>query len=141
MELAGLNINDDDSIPVIVTSNMDIKSFVKGYHAYKNLWKPVINEQLSIAMEPTNVADKYAVCVKKSNIIVGHLPLGKSGRFAKTIFYFLRADSYAECNVKITGKAVNLGDGEGMKVPCLLNIVGRKDMLEILKQELCKNSD
>ena len=36
--------------------------------------------------------DKYAVCVKKENKIVGHLPLGKSGKFAKTIFYFLRTD-------------------------------------------------
>ena len=47
-------------------------------------------------MEPYNVIDKYAVCVKKNNVIVGHLPLGKDGRFAKIIFYFLRADRYAE---------------------------------------------
>ena len=75
-----------------------------------------------VEMEPGNVVDKYAVCVKKNNMIVGHLPLGKNGRFAKTIFYFLRADIYAKCKVIITGKEVNLGDGEGMQVPCLLKI-------------------
>ena len=54
-------------------------------------------------------------------------------RFAKTIFYFLREDSYAECNVLTTGKEVNLGDGEEMQVSCLLENTGTKNMLEILK--------
>ena len=30
-------INDYDLIPIIVTSNTKIKSYVKGYHAYKGL--------------------------------------------------------------------------------------------------------
>ena len=108
---------------------------MKGYHAYKGIWKPFINEELTTAMEPDNVIEKYAVCVKKDNVIVGHLPLGKDGRFAKMVFYFLRADRYAECKVIITGKEVNLGDGEGMQVPYLLKISGTKNMLQIL----CKN--
>ena len=35
--------------------------------------------------EPDNAEDKYATCLKKENNIVGHLPLGISGKFAKTI--------------------------------------------------------
>ena len=31
----------------------------------------------------------YAVCVQKDGVMVGHLMLGKTGRFAKIIFYFL----------------------------------------------------
>ena len=34
--------------------------------------------------------------LKKSTCIVWHLPLGKNGKFAKMIFYFLRADQDAE---------------------------------------------
>ena len=105
-------INDEHSIPIIITSDMIVKSFAKGYHPHKGLWKPFINEELTTAMEPDNVIDKYAVCVKKNNVIVGHLPLGKDGRFVEMIFYFLRADRYAECKVIITGKEVNLGDGD-----------------------------
>ena len=56
-------INDINSIPIIITSDMIVKSFVKGYHAYKDLWKPFINEELTTAMEPDNVVDKYAVCI------------------------------------------------------------------------------
>ena len=48
---------------------------------------------------------------------IGHLPLGETGRFSKTIFYFLKCDCN-DCKVKIAdGKAVNLGDGVGMRVP------------------------
>ena len=89
-------INDEHSVPIIITSDTIVKSFVKNYHAYKDLWKPFINERLTTAMEPDNFLDKYAVCVKKNNVIVGHLLLGKDGRFAKMIFYFLRAKRYAE---------------------------------------------
>ena len=83
--------------------------------------KPFINEELTSGMEPDHVVDKYAVCVKKNNVIVGHLPLGQDRRFVKMIFYFLGVDRYAECKIIITGKKVNLGDEEGMQVPCLLN--------------------
>ena len=55
-----------------------------------------MNEELETEMEPDNVMDKYAACVKKNTSIVGHLPLGKNGKFAKMIFYFLRADQDAE---------------------------------------------
>ena len=80
--------------------------------------------------------DKYTVCVKKENEIVGQLPLGKDGKFAKTVFYFLRADEYGSCNVLIKGKPVNLGDGDGMQVSCTLNFVGRKKFICILQKTL-----
>ena len=86
-------------------------------------------------MEPNNVVDKYAVCIKKNNVIVGHLPLVKDERFAKMIFYFLRSDRYAEYKAIVTGKEVNIGDGEGMQAPSLLKISGAKHILQIL----CKN--
>ena len=79
--------------------------------------------------------DKYAVCVKKNTSIVRHLSLDKNGKFAKMIFYFLRADQDAECKVVVTGKEVNLGDEDGMQVPCKLKISGLRKMMEIL----CKN--
>ena len=128
-------INDEHSIPIVITSDM-IKPFVKGCHAYKNLWKPFINEELTTALEPDNVVDKYEGRVKKNIVILGHLLLGKGRRFAKMIFYFLRANRYPECKVIITGKEVNLGNGEGMQVPCLLKIPGTKNMLQILYENI-----
>ena len=86
-------------------------------------------------IEPHNSVDKYAVAVKKDEKMVGHLPLGENEKFAKTTFSFLRADPYGKCNITVTGKAVNLGDGDGMQVPCILHLSGQKSMVEILKQQ------
>ena len=36
--------------------------------------------------------DKYTVYVTKENEIAGHLPLGKDGKFAKIVLYFLKAE-------------------------------------------------
>ena len=94
-----------------------------------------MNEELETEIEPDNVMDKSAVCVKKNTSIVRHLPLGKNGKFAKMMFYFLRADQDTECKVVITGKEVNLGDGGGMQFSCKLKISGPRIMVEIL----CKN--
>ena len=41
--IGGTLINNEHSIPIIVTSDMIVKSFVKGHHAYKDLWKPFTN--------------------------------------------------------------------------------------------------
>ena len=135
LKIGNVFINEDDLIPVIVKASTEIDTYVKGYHVYKNIWKPTVNEELETEMEPDNVMDKYAVCVEKNTFIVGHLPLSKNGKFAKMIFYFLRADQDAECKVVITVKEVNLGDWDGMQVPCKLKISDPRKMVEIL----CKN--
>ena len=64
-------------------------------------------------MKPTNKMDKFAIAVIK-NKFIGHIPLGKTGRFSKTVFYFLKCE-YNDCKVKIVdGNAVNLGNGVGI---------------------------
>ena len=82
--------------------------------------------------------DKFAVCVKINEKIVGHLKKGTSGRFAKTIFYFLRSDTYSSAWAKVSGKRCNLGDGEGMQVPCKLSLSGEPKFVSLLRRELIK---
>ena len=86
-------------------------------------------EKLTTERESDNLEDKYAVCVKKSVKVVGNLPLGKTGIFSKSffIFYFLRADEYGSCELVVTGKPINLGDGVGMQVPCRFNFSWEKE--------------
>lgn len=69
---------------------------MKDYHAYKEIWKPFTNEESTTAMKPDNVVDKYAVFVKKNDVVVGHLLHRKNGRFSKMISFFHRAGKYAE---------------------------------------------
>lgn len=42
--------------------------------------------------------------------------MGKSGKFTKKIFYFLKAGKKCFCKISADGKAVKADDGLGMKV-------------------------
>ena len=129
-------ITEDDTIRIVLLVNSETSSYMKGYHEYQKIWTPFLQEELCGEMEPANPVDKYAVAVKRNNVVVGHLPLRCSGKFPKTIFYFLRADEWSECKVIVTGKPVNRGDGDDMQVPCLLKFHVQKSLIGILKQQL-----
>ena len=53
--------------------SFEIESFVKGYHLYQYDWSPKVDEVLKAKIEPTNIVDKYAVCVLLHDRVVGHL--------------------------------------------------------------------
>ena len=98
----------------------------------------MLAERLQVRREPENIVDKFAVCVEKDDRVVGHLKKGDSGKFAKTIFYFIRSDEYSQCYIEVTGTRCNLGDGEGRQVPCKICITGQKHYLDVLKRESMK---
>ena len=87
-------------------------------------------------MEPDNLMDKFAVCVKINEKIMGHLKKGSSGRFAKTIFYFLRSDAYSSAWAKVVVKGVIFAMEGECKVPCKLSLSGQPKFLSLLRKEL-----
>ena len=76
----------NEELPIVTINSFETVSNVKGYHVYQGIWVPKIGETLSTEREPGNPKDIYPVCVKKNECIVGNLPLGKTGNFAKTTF-------------------------------------------------------
>ena len=99
-----------------------------GHQSWVNTW-------MEVQCEQENPLDKNAVCLKNSNgTIVGHLKKGKSGRFTKTIFYYLRSHPQANCTAKVTGKRFNLGDGEGLQVLCSLQFTGERKFISVSKE-------
>ena len=62
------------------------------HQVYMKTRTPFVGEKLDTAMQPKNVKDTYAVAnfQEGKKKVIGHLPLKKSGKFAKTIFYFLK---------------------------------------------------
>ena len=82
-------------LPIVWITTLDLETFIKELHVYKDIWTPKQGEQLDALMEPDNRMDKFAVCVKINEKIVGHLKKGTSGMFAKTIFYFLCSYAYS----------------------------------------------
>ena len=127
-----------DELTIVLITTLDLETFIKGHHVYKDIWTPKQGEQLDVLMEPDNRMDKFAVCVKINEQIVGHSKKGKSRRFAKTIFYFMRSDAYSSAWAKVTGKRCNLGDGEGMQVLCKLSLSEQPKFVSLLRKELMK---
>ena len=70
---------------IILTTLNRCSSFLKGYHAYRNMWVPVKGEIMQAEIEPINSVDKYAVAAIRGGLVVGYLKNVTSGKFAKTI--------------------------------------------------------
>ena len=59
------------------------------------------------------------------------------GNLQKKIFYFLKANKKHSCVMKVLRKAINGGDGLGMKVPCRLLFFEDEKYINVLKEKLC----
>ena len=126
-----------NEISIILTTCLEIQTYIKGHHLYKDIWTPEIGEQLKKRIEPDNWVDK-SVCVEKDKKAIYICRKENLGKFAKIIFFFLRSDPYSSCIATISGKRCNLKDGEGLQVPCKLDMTGQQQYVNILKQELHK---
>ena len=107
-------------LPIVILKRFEIEAFVMGCHVYKPIWFPTKDKHLHAGMQATKGLDKYAVAVQtEDSKVVGHLTLGKSGKFAKTIFCNVCESNV--CVAVVTGKPVNQGNRKGMKVTCSLH--------------------
>ena len=108
---------------------LEINSFARGYHAYMDIWDPVIGEILQLEREPSNLKDQKAVAVMRNGEIVGHLPANLSS----TAFYFLARSSKSGV-AKISGQKVNCEAGYSLEVPCVYCFYGPEKYLERLRE-------
>ena len=95
---------------------LEISSYIRGYHAYMDIWEPAIGETLLTKMEPTNDKDSRAVAVVKDGEIVGHVPLN----LAPKLFQFLRRE-VNKAFVEVTGA------GYGLEIPLWPSSVHQQD--------------
>ena len=92
---------------------------VRGYHYYRAVWEPKVNEILNFSHEQNNVFDRFAVKTMKenhNNQIVGHLPVEVS----RVIKYLI--DRGAEVTAQLTSTNYQrspLIQG-GLEIPCVV---------------------
>ena len=94
-----------------------------------------MGDEFQCFMESTNIMSKYAVAVKKT---MAKLLLISRLEDLKTAFKFLKADKIHGCTATITRKAINGGDGLGIKVLCKLFFLAEKKFIDILQEKLAK---
>ena len=86
-------------------------SYVKGYHAYINIWEPRLRECLKCMKEPTNEVDIHAVAVVRINslskeVVVGHVP-----KFIFMMVSMLLSSPGCTLSIEVTEKRVNRVEG------------------------------
>ena len=70
------------------------KSDIRGHHVYKAVWNPVLGEVHCPALEEGNEHDRFAICVKRDEII-GHIPR----ELSREVWHFLRHGGRSACEV------------------------------------------
>ena len=104
-----------------------IDSAVRGFHVYKDIWNPEIDEVLLCEQEFGNLHDPYTVSVvREDNVMVGYVPRTISA----LCYFFLRRNGMIIC--QITGRrhhSVDLPQG-GMEVLCTLTFVGQSQYIK-----------
>ena len=111
---------------------------MRGHHAHKDIFKPVIGITLTSQREPKNAKDPHAIAiVEDTDCIIGHIPL----RLSRTVSSFLRRANHkvtAEiCGKRINrgcGKRINRGSGLGLELPVIYEIYGGRKYLNRLDE-------
>ena len=118
-------------------NEIEVPSWIRGYHAYKDYWQIKIGEVLDIRHEPQNEQDKNAIAVIKDGEVVGHIPKGlASTKQGTAIVKHFLTKTGCKAEVKVVGNAVNRGGGYGMEVPCIYKFQGQNIYIELLRKLL-----
>ena len=96
-------------------------------------WNTTLREFLKVQLEPENEFDKFEGAVKKSDFVFGHSSKGTTGRFAKSISFFLRESNENSCKVEVTRNRGSLGDEEELQIPGKLHFTGDSKPTDKLK--------
>ena len=120
------NIDQEIEVIFIKQKQYDLDSFVRGYHAYMDIWTPKFgDENLFLKSENENTHDKFAVAILLEEQIVGHVPKNLS----KIFHQFMKIPN-CTISCKVTGKRVNRGAGYGLEIPVQYRFFGAKKAIE-----------
>ena len=136
MDLVSMAVNNKEPLEIILLKNFEIQSTVMGCHVYWNNWGPVMGEVLKTCMELQNKVDSIQWLLLKMRTMLLVIQKGKVENLLKQYFTFWKLITL--CHIKITGKAVNVGDYKRMRVPPLLQFTRIFKMMNILQEPICK---
>ena len=105
------------------TADLVIESVVRGHHVYKQIWTPLVGEELTLEREHHNIHDCYATTVIKDTMIVGRVPR----QLSKAFWNFLAGGGLITCEV--TGPRKK---GKGLEVPCFYKLQGDRELISKL---------
>ena len=103
--------------PTVTRLMLNVEGYIVGYHVYKRIWSPVIDEVATAVRDEDNIHDHYAVAILEEDTCctVGHIPR----KISKECYFFLKTGG--SIKVKVTGqrRRSDLPQG-GLEIPCLM---------------------
>ena len=109
-----------------------LTSCVRGYHVYKAVWSPSVGEEFQCEREEGNSEDPYAVAIKHSGEVVGHVPRLMSAACS----LFLRRLGTITCRIIGSRRySADLPQG-GLELPCCYIFRANATLVEKLKKLL-----
>ena len=63
--ICDVNLLIEEDLSILFVKEYDLKTHIKGYHAYMTKWTPKNGEILKAQREPENEYDKYAVVLER----------------------------------------------------------------------------
>ena len=102
--------------------NMVFDDVITGYHVYKDVWDPILYEELVCEREPQNAHDQNAIKLLKGGVIVGHV----LRHFSRLFWYLLLAGT--RITATVIGARQHLRNN-GLEVPCRYKLKGPKSSM------------
>ena len=113
-------------------TTIEFEYVIRGYHEYKRVWNPEMNERLSTEIETGNPHDRYAVAVvSEEHGTVGHIPK----KISRLCCSFLSRGGVVQVRVLGRRKRSDLPQG-GLDVPCMLTFIGKQQLVRRLRRAL-----
>ena len=70
LSICDVNLSVEEDLSILLVKEYDLKTHIKGYHAYITKSTPKTREILRARPEPENKYDKYTVCIFCQNRFV-----------------------------------------------------------------------
>ena len=124
-------------IPIIIEKNLATSQYDSfEYHAYMDIWNPLIGEILKYKREPINEVDKHAVTIMRSNSldkesVTGHIPQNISN--FSSMFLMI---PFTSIEVETVSKRLNRGGGYGLEIPVKYPCYGQEKIVQWLTKKL-----
>ena len=128
--------NIDQPIPVILVKldTYASHSYVRGYHAYMNIWNPKLgNNDVEVKHEVNNKHDKFAIAIFHSKRIVVHVP-----KNLRKFFYQFLSLPHCTISCEVTSKRVNRGGGYDLEIPVKYTFLRPNKGIEWIEKRVTK---
>ena len=109
---------------------LTVRTAVRGYHVYNDIWAPAVGDEFDCRQEPSNEEDSYAVAVygdSESSVVLGHLPR----EISRVSFFFLEHDGTV--TGRVTDRRRYCRPRGGLEIPCELTFTGKRKHIRKLR--------